>query len=78
MQDRAHTWFNVRDNKPIPAVPPTVLTVPVPADGAWRVELWDTEKGVVVSSTTVQAKGGHAEVALPAIEKDVALKLIRQ
>ena len=78
VQNKAHTWFNVRDQRSIEPVPAAVLTVPGLADGAWRAELWDTGKGAVLSTADVRAEDGRVEVPLPAVAEDVALKLIRQ
>jgi hypothetical protein len=77
VQNKAHTWFDVRDAKPIGTVSASVLSVGGLSDGAWRAEIWDTGKGAVISSSEVQAEGGRVEVPLPEIATDVAVKLIR-
>ena len=78
VQNKSHTWFNVRDKRSIPPVPPTVLTVGGLADGAWRVELWDTVRSTSLGTAEARAEKGRIEVPLPAIPEDLALKLIRQ
>jgi len=76
-QNRAHTWFNVRDGKPMPAVEPTRVCLTGLADGRWHVELWDTVAGKVTGRSQATARGGELELALPRIETDLALKLSR-
>ncbi|MCX7826432.1 MAG: hypothetical protein N2689_12865, partial [Verrucomicrobiae bacterium] len=60
--------------------PPTIsgaeIAVPVKKDGAYRVELWDTRSGKIISTTAARAASQTVKYALPPIEKDVALKLI--
>ena len=77
VQNKAHTWFNVREGRPMPPVEPTRLRLSGFADGTWRVELWDTVAGKVVSTGEAAAKGGTLTIDLPAIPTDLALKLAR-
>jgi len=77
VQNRDHTWFNVRDGKAVQPVEPTRLRLAGFADGPWRVEVWDTVAGRATSRAHVQAKGGEVELALPRIATDLALKLIK-
>ncbi|HNX33816.1 MAG TPA: DUF5060 domain-containing protein [Kiritimatiellia bacterium] len=62
----------------IPAAPPSVLVLPGLAKGKWDVELWDTWGGKPIQTFRVKVpSSGEARVALPAIEKDLAVKLRR-
>ena len=60
----------------IPAAPPSVLVLPGLAKGKWNVELWDTWGGKPIQNFRVKVpSSGEARVALPAIDKDLAVKL---
>ena len=76
-QNKAHTWFKARDGAAIEAAPPTRVSVDGLADGRWRVEFWDTVSGRVTKADTVVVRGGQAEVTLPELQTDVAVKLLR-
>ncbi|HNX05693.1 MAG TPA: hypothetical protein PKI32_09335, partial [Opitutales bacterium] len=57
---------------------PSVLVLPGLAKGKWDVELWDTWGGKPIQTFRVRVPAsGEARVALPAIEKDLAVKLRR-
>jgi len=45
------------------------------SDGAYRVEFWDTRKGVSVSEATVEAKDGALEAPIPPFTSDIAGKV---
>ena len=78
VQNVAHTWFNVRDGREMPPVPPTRLRLAGLADGPWAVELWDTRAGEVTATWPVDVQDGAVELELPAVERDVALKLLKR
>ncbi len=77
VQNRAHTWYNVREGNAVPLVSPTVLRLGGFADGRWRVELWDTTKGTIVAHAETQAREGTLSIRLPAVATDLALKVTR-
>ena len=73
------TWYRVCALKEkLPPSPPSILVLPGLTAGEWQAELWNTWTGHVIESKrlTVHASG-EARVALPAIEKDLAVKLRR-
>ncbi len=78
VQNKAHTWFAVREGGPVPPVEPTSVRLSGFADGTWQVESWDTVKGEVVARTSAVAAGNRLELRLPQIGTDVALKLFLQ
>ena len=45
------------------------------ADGAYRVEVWDTHKGTVVATLEAKAENGRLAVPLPEFRIDCALKV---
>jgi hypothetical protein len=73
------TWRRVCALKEqIPAAPPSILILPGLRKGSWQVELWDTWKGEVIETQRVSVpSSGEAHIALPSIEKDLAIKLRR-
>jgi hypothetical protein len=75
IQNRAHTWFNVRDKAPIPPVPPTRLELTGVADGEYDVELWDTVSGSVIKRISSIADNGRLMLDLPEIKHDIAIKV---
>jgi len=44
-------------------------------EGAYRIEFWDTYKGVKASETTARCVGGQMVVKLPEVSRDIALKV---
>ena len=68
----------VEQQRPVMACPPTVMRISGLKPGSWRAELWDTDKGVVTKTQAV-AVGleGIADVRLPEIASDMAVKLKR-
>jgi len=78
VQNRFYTWLEAgHQGKRPPVVRDATIDVPVRRDGAYRVELWDTRSGKVVATTPVKAAGKTVRYALPPIDKDVALKVVR-
>jgi len=73
------TWRRVCGLKEtIPPAAPSILVLPGLAKGKWEAELWDTWNGKVIQSFRVKVpSSGEARIALPAIEKDLAVKLRR-
>jgi hypothetical protein len=77
VQNRFYTWFEAgHQGKTPPTVRGATLTVPVKTDGLYCVELWDTRTGKVIGSSQASSTAKAVNVALPPIEKDVALKVI--
>ncbi len=74
-----YTWKRVCGQKEtVPPAPASVLVLPELAPGRWQVELWDTWKGTVVETKEITVpNSGEARLPLPALEKDVAVKLRR-
>ena len=74
------TWRRVCALKEqIPPAPPSVLVLPGLTKGKWEAELWDTWAGKPIQSFPVKVpSSGEARIALPAIEKDLAVKLRRR
>jgi hypothetical protein len=46
--------------------------------GNWRVQLWDTQKGVIVSEQTMAAVDGALTIQVPSFSMDLAYKIIRK
>jgi hypothetical protein len=82
--DRALVWVQNRhyrydrpagDKMPSPTVSGAKLLLPL-LPGRWNVEFWDTQRGAVTSTQEVTtAADGRAEIILPPITWDAALRL---
>jgi hypothetical protein len=73
------TWRRIcalkESTKPVPA---TSLQLSGLASGNWRIELWDTWSGKIISSTTQRVKiNGLLNADIPIIEHDIALKAVK-
>jgi hypothetical protein len=72
------TWYSHshgRSEWPVPTVEVTLAGVP---DGRYRAELWNTFTGTAQPTGTVVVTNGRALLVVPAFEKDIALKLVRE
>jgi hypothetical protein len=75
VQNKAHTWFNVRDKAPMPPVAPTRLALIGLTDGEYNIELWDTMDGTIAERKSSTAADGRLTIDLPEVEHDIALKV---
>ncbi|MFA5190278.1 MAG: hypothetical protein WC740_06105 [Verrucomicrobiia bacterium] len=79
VQNRFYSWYEAgHQGKTPPMISGAEITVPVKKDGAYKVELWDTRSGKVISTVNARSTSQTVKYALPPIEKDVALKVILQ
>jgi len=77
VQNRFYSWYEAgHQGKKPPTISGAEITVPVKKDGAYRIELWDTRNGRVVSTTNARSTSQMVKYKLPPMEKDVALKVI--
>jgi hypothetical protein len=56
---------------------PAQLIIPGLTDGEFRVEVWDTTTGKIVSSATIAAAEGRLTIDLPPFPRDIAVKASR-
>ena len=59
------------------AIPPTVLTVPNWPKGKYRARFWDTYAGKETGTQTVSVDSKGLRLELPAIRKDIGIKIER-
>lgn len=72
-----HTWYQVNIVKRAPEpVPPSTLQIPW-TPGRYRVEYWDTYAGKPLSRISVTVGKDGLRLDLPAIARDVAIKIQR-
>lgn len=74
------TWRAVAEQKrTLAPAPPSVMRLRGLRSGTWRTEVWDTWAGKPLSTvrTKVGIDGG-VRVVLPVVERDVAVKLVRE
>lgn len=79
IQNRAHTWWNVAEKHPIAPVEGGKINLdgllPRGGRGPYPVELWDTYTGQLLSKAEVSDSAEGHVLALPTIDKDVAIKV---
>lgn len=64
--------------RPVVPSPPTIMTLRGLIAGKWRADLYDTWAGKVIKSQPVTVgPEGDAEINLPVIETDLAIKLVK-
>ncbi|MBM4086471.1 MAG: DUF5060 domain-containing protein, partial [Planctomycetes bacterium] len=79
VQNRQHTWHKQLVEKVgLDEVQGATLRLDGLANGHWAVEWWDTHAGRVTQRAKVSVANGSAALPLPAIRKDVAVKLGRE
>jgi hypothetical protein len=78
VQNLDNTWFRRAAGGTLPVVAPTTVTLSGYAPGEYAVEVWDTDTGRVTSRSRARTASDRLSVALPPIEKDVAVKISRQ
>ena len=73
VRSRGFNYGNPRPNKVTKAV---LKLDGLNQDGPWKIEWWDTEKGVIVHQAKVSVKNGTAQAPVPPVSTDLAFKLI--
>ncbi len=74
-QNAAHTWKNALDKMPIPPVRSAKTAIHGLPPGRYRVEWWDTERGVVTRRQSAVCAGGALPLTLPDLPTDVAARI---
>ena len=69
VQNRAHTWWNVAEKKPV--APVEAATVTLPGAKGRTVEVWDTYTGAKARDFVAEGD----TLSLGTLEKDIALKV---
>lgn len=79
VQNRFYNWLDAGHNgKKPPIIAGAKITIPVKNEGSFNIELWDTRTGKVTSTASVTSTQRTVEYALPPIDKDIALKVIKK
>jgi hypothetical protein len=69
------SWFNEAvENKPRTPIDAT-LSLQNMQEGVYEVEIWDTDRGEIESTTTLQAIGTKLEIPLKGVAKELAIKV---
>ncbi len=74
LQNAESTWYN-HENSIVEPLPKATFSIPVPKDGAYQVEFWETWHGKPLKTETYQAKNKTIEITLDTLETDIALKI---
>ncbi|WP_128548099.1 hypothetical protein [Larkinella soli] len=78
VNNRFYSWYHIGVEKKAPVpVRNARLALSVKQPGTYRVEVWDTRKGVVVGTSSLNAENRTLTIPLPEVDKDVALKIAR-
>lgn len=79
VDNRFYTWYNIGVQQKAPTtVRKAMLQVPVKQAGTYLIEYWDTRTGEITKKTPQKSNGSTVSVALPDVDKDMALKVIYQ
>jgi hypothetical protein len=77
VQNKSHTWFNIRDKVTILPVPSTKLTLSGFTNGDYKLELWDTVKGSIIEQKELSVSDGTLSLELSEVKQDYAIKIKR-
>lgn len=77
VQNVDQTWWNVVHRKPVPVIDAARLTLSGFPQGRYREVFWDTWTDVITRQTDIRISRGSADIALPPLDRDIALKLVR-
>jgi hypothetical protein len=77
-QNLDHTWYKRSLGTTLRPVAATKVTLGGFAAGDYEIELWDTYRGAVIRRGSATAREGRLQLALPPVEKDVAVKILRR
>lgn len=71
------TWWNlvVEGRQPEP-IPHATVEIRSLADGAYQAQWWDTYSGKPIAKASVRSLGGVLRLAVPAVARDVACKVL--
>ena len=77
IENKAHTWWNVVHDTPIPAVEGESIQVEGFPAGNYAVEYWDSWKGVPTGTKQVESAENRLTIQVPKLDRDIALKISR-
>ncbi len=75
LQNKAHTWWNAAHGVEIAPIRDAAIALGHMPDGDCHVEFWDTYTGRIASTIGARAAGGALCIPVPAVERDLALKI---
>ncbi len=79
VQNRFYNWLDAGHNgKTPPVISGATISIPVKSTGNFNIELWDTRTGKIVSTTKSATNQHIVKYPLPPVQKDIALKVIKQ
>lgn len=78
VQNRKSSWYNHHTRKDVPPALPIHAVLKGFRDGRYRLEWWETWKGSVVRTETVDIADGCFALTTEAIPTDFAIRLLRQ
>lgn len=73
LHNRESTWRTDYDGRTPTTLTGLTASLPVRTDGSWQVEWWNTWTGEVVRRERVRSQAGKLELAVPDLERDIAV-----
>ena len=75
IQNTSHEWNLLHEGRPIRPADGAQMILAGTADGACRIQWWDTWEGKITGVTEARSKDGRLVLPLPKIVKDLACKI---
>jgi hypothetical protein len=76
LRQRDLGWYSLAvEKRQFTSIAPSTLTISSVEPGAYRVEFWSTEEVKLLQSAEVTARNGTLQISLPAIGRELALKV---
>ena len=77
IQNQESTWWNAKLGRPPKPIENVGIEVHDMADGAYRVEWWDTYRGAITKVENFACRGGSLKLVVPSLRTDVACVVTR-
>ena len=77
LRDPNSNWKADAEKRPLETFANVTFPLPVPRDGRYRLDWWDTRLGKVIRSDTAAAMNGRLMATAPSFQRDIALRATR-
>ena len=78
VHNRKSTWRTAFDGETPEPQNRLTLGVPTHSQGSWRIEWWDTFKGVVLRTDQARAEAGVLRLSPPSFDRDITASLTKK
>jgi len=76
IQNKFYNWKNSCGDIPIAPIQNSYFDVGSLKDGAYKLEWWDTLRGIIIHRDSIKVKAGKVRINIPTFANDLALKII--